>query len=257
MTVAVTLKTHKLGVEIAGKRICSQLDLEIAPGEIWGILGQNGSGKTTLLHTLSGLLAPQEGDIYLAEQPLSQYSTKKRARLLGLLFQENHAVFPQTVWESCLAGRYPHFVSFLESPRDREAARKALEIMQLEQHLRQNILTLSGGEWRRLALATLLAQDPSIYLLDEPLNHLDLRHQRLLLQYLKERAGEKKISVLMAVHDINIAEQYCDRILMVFGDGKTRAGLREELLTAENLLELYGHPLRMLKEGRQKWWVAE
>jgi len=257
MREACTLKARQLGVQIAAKRVCSRLDLEIAPGECWGILGQNGSGKTSLLHTLGGLLAPREGAVYLADCELKRYPAKKRARLLGLLLQENQAAFPQTVWEYCLTGRYPHVDSFLESEADRAATRQALAIMQMSEHRQQNVLTLSGGEGRRLALATLFAQDPCLYLLDEPLNHLDLRHQRLLLHYLRERLREKKIAVLMALHDINIAEQYCDRVILLSGAGEARVGTKEEILTEENMSALYGHPVRLLWEQDKRWWVVE
>ena len=256
MRSGVKLKAQGLSVQVAAKRICQGLDIEIAPGEIWGILGPNGSGKTTLLHTLGGLLPPQAGEITLAERALADYPAKQRARLLGILFQENHAIFSQTVWDYCLAGRFPHFTSFMENEADRQAALQALEVMQIAEKKQRNIRTLSGGEWRRLALATLLTQDPCVYLLDEPLNHLDLRHQWLLLRYLREQVRQKKIAVLMALHDINSAEQYCDRVLMVYGDGRTRLGTKEEVLTPDHLSELYGHPVRMLRSDQGKWWVV-
>lgn len=252
MTLA--LRTQKLLIQRAGKTICTDLNLEIKPGEIWGLLGQNGSGKTTLLHTLCGLLKPQGGDIYLGEKKLSSYPIKKRARHVGLLFQQNQAVFPQTVWEYCFAGRYPHFRGFLADKEDRALTQQALEIMQLGQKSEHPIQTLSGGEWRRLNLATLLAQDPYFYLLDEPLNHLDLGYQKHFLHYLREKTEAKKMAVLMALHDVNIAEQYCDRVLLLLDNGETRAGMKQELLTEKKLTELYRFPMRYLKEGDKRYW---
>jgi len=255
MKPAYTLQAQQLVLEIGNKSICQNLDLNTAPGEIWGILGQNGSGKSTFLHTLGGLHQAQQGDIYIEKRKLSQYPSKQRAQIIGLLFQDSQANFPQTVWEYCLAGRYPHFLSFLETQSDREAALAALEIMQLDQQRDQNILSLSGGEWRRLTMATLLAQNPSIYLLDEPLNHLDLRHQRRLLNYFQSRARHEKITVLMALHDINVAEQYCDHILMFFGEGETLAG-GKDILTEANLTRLYGHTIHAHATEQGKWWIA-
>jgi iron complex transport system ATP-binding protein len=249
------IRTEGLNIRIANQLVCENLNLTIKPGELWGILGQNGSGKTTLLHTLAGLKTPAQGEIYLADKNLSRYSTKKRAQLLGLLFQENQTTFPQTVFEACLAGRYAHFDSFLENKEDRRIAQAALETLELDQKKHQNILTLSGGEGRRLALATLLAQNPSLYLLDEPLNHLDLRHQKQVLHYFRRKAVSHKISVLMALHDINIAEQYCDKILLLLGEGKTRVGPKLDLLTEANLTELYGEPLRLFKSEEKRWWL--
>ncbi|HSW71091.1 MAG TPA: ABC transporter ATP-binding protein, partial [Gammaproteobacteria bacterium] len=110
---------------------------------------------------------------------------------------------------------------------------------------------------RRLALATLLAQDPELYLLDEPLNHLDLGQKHLLLQYFHKQSRQKKISVLMVLHDINIAEQYCDRIVMLLGEGQTRVGLKKELLTEAQLSILYHHPLHLREDGEKRWWLAE
>ncbi len=257
MNTIFSLKTQALSVRIADQSICEKLDLEIQAGEFWGILGQNGSGKTTLLHSLAGLRPTQGGEIFWSGKKLSSYSAKKRAQAIGLLFQENEKAFPQSAWEYCLAGRYPHFSFFRESEEDWKATQEALTIMQLERQKQQNILTLSGGEWRRLALAALLAQSPSLYLLDEPLNHLDLRHQKRFLRHLQGKLREKKIAVLMTLHDINMAEQYCDRVLLLYGGGDARMGLKSDLLTDENLSRLYGHPLCLTQAGERKWWAAE
>lgn len=257
MTASILLKTENITVQIANKPICQALNLEIKAGEFWGVLGQNGSGKTTLLHSLAGLHPLKAGEIYLADKRLSSYPAKKRAQLLSVLFQQNPMIFPQTVWDYCLAGRYPHFTSFRASQEDWTSTQSALEIMQLDQQKSQNILTLSGGEWRRLALATILAQNTRLYLLDEPLNHLDLRHQKQLLQHLQGLTQQKKIAVLMTMHDINMAEQYCDRVLLLFGENEAQAGLKRALMTENNLSRLYGHPLRLMGTLEKPWWLVE
>ena len=251
------LQAQGLEVSIAGKSICKELNLRVGAGEVWGILGQNGCGKTTLLHTLGGLRSADQGQIYLALKNIKHYSAKERARFLGLLFQENQAIFPQKVSEYCLAGRYPHFLSFLETAADRQAAAQALEIMELGACQEQNILTLSGGEWRRLALATLLAQNPKLYLLDEPLNHLDLKHQRRLLQHFKLKARQEKISVLMTLHDINIAEHYCEQLVLLYGNGKVEVGPKAALLTEAKVSALYGYPVHLYNDGPKRWWGAQ
>jgi iron complex transport system ATP-binding protein len=255
MNCLINMRVQGLSLKIGKKTICEDLSFEVRPGEIIGILGQNGSGKTTLLNTLAGLNQPQAGKIYLGEMELGSYSPLERARLMGILFQENQPVFPQQVWDYCMGGRYPHRSSLLESQRDQEVTFASLSTMKLTPFHRQNILTLSGGEWRRLAIATLLAQDPSIYLLDEPLNHLDMRHQMKVMHYFQRKTQDEKISAVMVLHDLNMAQRYCDRVLMLYGNKTVVGG--KELLTEENLSGLYGYPVCMHGDGDNRWWMPE
>lgn len=227
-------------ITIAHKIICQQLNLELRPGEMWGILGPNGSGKTTLLHTLAGLHAITSGDIWLGPDKLTTLSPKKIAKQLAILFQDTHPIFPQTVWDYCLDARYPHLSYFKKmSEQDQAIVEHALQIMELLPFKQQLITRLSGGEKRRLAIAALLAQTPRIYLLDEPTNHLDIRHQLSTLRHFRDLAEKKSAIVMMTLHDMNLAQQFCNRVLLLFPDRSTIQGNTSDILTTENLTRLY------------------
>lgn len=251
------LNTLNLTIQIAKKAICNKLTLSADSGDIWGILGPNGCGKTTLLQTLAGLTNPNYGEIFIKSKNLHTLSTKNRARELGILLQDTAFVFPQNVFEYCLTGRYPHLHGLAwEKSNDYETVSTSLKIMELENLLQQNVFTLSGGERRRLAIATLLAQTPSLYLLDEPTNHLDLRHQVIVLNHFKKLASENVNAVLMSLHDVNLAQQYCNKVLLLFGDGETLQGNTEDVLTQENLSRLYQHPLQAIFQNHKKpFWA--
>ena len=167
---------------------------------------------------------------------------KKIAQHIGVLLQNTEDRFPQTVLEYCLHGRYPHLSYFgYESKNDRELVLNALTTMELEAFIHRNILSLSGGERRRLSIATLIAQSPTLYLLDEPTNHLDLHYQMKTLQYFQNLARTQSISVCLTLHDINLAAQFCDHLLLLAENPSV--GKTETLLTEENLSRLYQVPL--------------
>jgi iron complex transport system ATP-binding protein len=252
----VTLLTARgLDISQGERNLCQGLALELTPGECWAILGGNGSGKTTLLHTLAGLLPAPHGEIHLDHQPLHTLPRRNIARQLGLLLQESHDPFPTTVLETALSGRHPHLGRWQnEGDEDYAIVRKALALMELTGMEQRVVQTLSGGERRRLAIATLLTQGPQLLLLDEPLNHLDLHHQQQLLRQLRQLAGGGR-TVVMVLHDPNQALRYCDRVLLLYGDGQWESGTCEELLTVERLSRLYKHPMHMLQQGEERFFT--
>lgn len=235
-----------LTVKVANKLVCHNLNITINSGEIWGILGPNGSGKTTLLHTLINLHPITHGDIFLLEKKLSLYPRKEIAKKIGMLFQDTQFNFPQTVFEFCYSGRFPHPNNLVENEK---ITLQALSTMELGSLRNQNIQTLSGGEKRRLAIATVLAQTPELYLLDEPTNHLDLRHQMQTLHHFKKLADHSSHGIMLTTHDLNLAKQFCNKILMIFPEGKTLQGTTKDLLTNENISLLYQYPLNFNQQA--------
>lgn len=247
------LETNNVSLQIGKRLLCSELSLQIQPGEIWGILGSNGCGKTTLLQTIAGLLPKMNGEIYLEGKNIDSLSRRSIAQKLGILFQDTQDIFPQTVGEICYSGRHPH----LSSEEDHIIVKQALIDMDLDTKTKQRIHTLSGGERKRLNIAALLAQTPRLYLLDEPINHLDLHYQVKILNHFKNLARNKCVSVLMSLHDINLAAHYCQNILLLFGDGQYLAGSTSSLLKNHHLTHLYQHPIEQIRKNKTTWWQAK
>lgn len=250
------LSTHGLAVSIAGIRICRDLNLQINVGERWAILGPNGSGKTTLLHTLAGFRPAQEGDIVVKNMHLNSCRPRDRARLLGILLQDYDDPFPSTVKETALIGRHPHLRRWeVENDNDIAQAQKALNVVDLTGYENRAVATLSGGERRRLAIATVLTQNPQLYLLDEPTNHLDLFHQIHVMQIFSQLAIDEERAFIMVLHDITSTIRYCDHALLLFGEGETLAGSINDVITEENLGRLYGHPIRRFTGPEGDVWT--
>jgi len=245
------LATRALTLAVGDKHIGDGLDLAVEPGQTWAVLGPNGAGKTTLLHTLAGLRRPGEGEIRVDDRPLARLSRGAVARRIGVLLQDSLDPFPATVRETVLIGRHPHLAPWQwEGPDDHAAAEAALAAVGLDDLGERSAATLSGGERRRLAIATLLAQQPRLYLLDEPTNHLDLHHQIQLLQYLRGHAVDDGGALVMAVHDINLAARFCDHALLIFDDGEMWPGRAADLLHPEPLSRLYRHPIEAVPWGQ-------
>lgn len=238
------LELRGLSVSIGGKQVCNHLDLQLKAGQCIGILGQNGVGKTTLLHTLVGLRNADAGAVMVRGAPLEQLSRRRIAQQVGLLMQEHEDPFPATVLETALIGRHPHIDFWQwESASDIRLARSALTAVDLADLEGRAVNTLSGGERQRLALATVITQDPDVFLLDEPSNHLDLHHEIDVLRMLSRYAREGGKAVVMTLHDINLASRFCDQLLLMFGEGKTQLGPTAEVLNADNLQRLFGIPV--------------
>jgi iron complex transport system ATP-binding protein len=251
------LAARDLEVAIAGHQICAGLDLQVEAGERWAILGRNGAGKTTLLHTLAGLRAPLSGSIELCGRPLATLPRREAARIRGLLPQDDADAFPATVLDTVLVGRHPHLARWQwEGPDDIRIARDALAAADMAETEARDVVTLSGGERRRVALAALLAQQPRLFLLDEPASHLDLAHQLAVLDRLARLVREESKGLVMVVHDVNLALRYCDRALLL-SEGQAVAGSAEELLTPQRLSELYGVPLHAFATPRGHFIAPE
>ncbi len=254
--MTVLLSVRDLDVNIGSVRVAAGLGFDLAAGERLAILGRNGTGKTTLLSTLAGLREAEAGSVSLCGESYETLGPRRAARLRGLLPQGHLDAFQSTVLETALIGRHPHVGRWAwEGREDERIAREALAAVDLAGLGSRGVHTLSGGERQRLAIAALLAQQPRLYLLDEPLAHLDLNHQIAVLELLSRRAREDGVGIVMVLHDINLALRHADRALLLFGEGRTQEGPVEAALTADSLSRLYGYPLREIPDGSGRHFV--
>lgn len=228
-----------LNVEVSGRTLVEALSFELERGEMLAILGQNGSGKTLTLHTLAGLRDAAQGDVRLSGRDISTNKRRETAQRLALLPQHVDDIFPATVLDTAMIGRHPHIGRFQwESPEDRGIARASLANVGLDGLAERDVLTLSGGERRRLAIAQVLTQQPEVYLLDEPTNHLDPQHQLDTLRLFRARADDGA-TVVASLHDVNLAVRYADRCLLLYGDGRWDLGATQEVLDEARLSALF------------------
>ena len=245
-----SLVCNSLDVSIAGKSICSGLNLQLGTGQFWGPLGPNGIGKTTLLKCMAGLSPPDSGDVLLENQAIDKLPRRLIARLLGMLQQHTVYVFDAGVLETAMTGRHPHLTYWeREGPEDKQKALDAIRIVDLEGFETRSVTRLSGGEARRLAFASLIVQEPDILLLDEPTNHLDMKHQIRIMDQVEKQVSQEQRCAMVALHDVNLAARYCSHILMLFGDGDWQAGPATELLSQDKLERLYQCPVEMVESS--------
>jgi len=253
----MSLTIQNLNLTIADKLICEQLNICFTPGQFWAIMGINGVGKSTLLKSLMALKKINQGKISLDDQNVRQYKAARRAQLLGLMLQEYEYNFPSTVLEACLIGRHPFIKSWQwENKRDKKLALKALQQVGLEQLQLRAINTLSGGEKRRLNLATILTQDPKYYLLDEPVNHLDIKAQIEMLSLLKDKfSHDQQHCGIMVIHDPNLAYRFCDHVLLLFANGQYQSGPTRDILNKGNLSLLYDCPVHQISDHEHNFFI--
>ena len=245
-----------LRVSVANRTLVDDLKLRSDGGELIAVLGQNGSGKTLTMHTLAGLRTAQAGEVLVDGKSMAGMPRHDVARRLALLPQHVDDIFPATVLDTAMIGRHPHIGRFnWESKIDVDIASAALASVGLSTLVSRDVLTLSGGERRRLAIAQILAQQPGIYLLDEPTNHLDPQHQLDALQLFRDQANQGA-SVIASLHDVNLAVRYADRCLLLYGNGRWDLGDTRDVLDAKRLSRLYGTPMEAVDWRSTRLYVA-
>lgn len=255
-TAPTLFSCENIRVDVSGRTLVDALSFELARGELLAVLGQNGSGKTLTMHTLTGLRPAACGQVLLGDRDVASSKRQDIAQHLALLPQHVDDIFPATVLDTAMIGRHPHIGRFQwESAEDFEIGRAALASVDLENLASRDVLTLSGGERRRLAIAQVLTQQPDVYLLDEPTNHLDPQHQLDALRLFRERA-DAGAAVIASLHDVNLAVRYADRCLLLYGDGRWDIGATNEVLDERRLTTLYGTPMESVAWRSTQLFVA-
>jgi iron complex transport system ATP-binding protein len=239
------LRCENLTLEVPGRTLVRDLTQGFSAGECWVILGENGAGKSTLLHALGGLSQARGGHVTYGGHRLTDMGARARARTIGVLLQQEDRGFWGSVLEYVLMGRYPHGRRFFgRQGADEAIARRCLEDFDLTTLAQRRFATLSGGERQRARLAQLFAQAPQALLLDEPLTHLDLRHQVRVLDLLRRAAREQGSTVITVLHDTWWPGVFGDHALLLYGDSEVLGGKTGAVLTRANLERLYHCPLQ-------------
>ncbi len=234
------LKINNLSGGYYKKTIVKDISLDIKESDFVGIIGPNGSGKTTLLRLMSKVLAPQKGSIAFKGKDISGMSLKEYARSVAFVGQDTVINFSFTVLEIVLMGRIPHLERLqLEGKHDFSVAEKSLAETDIS-HLRdKNIDELSSGERQRVIIAKALTQEPLLLFLDEPTSHLDIGHQIQVLDLLKRLNRQNNLTVVTVLHDLNLAGEYCNRIVLLDGGRVFKEGNPEDVLTYQNIEDVY------------------
>lgn len=256
MSADALFSCNDVRVDVSDRTLVDALTFDVGRGEVLAVLGQNGSGKTLTMHTLAGLRPASGGQVLLEGRDVSGRKRRELAQQLALLPQHVDDIFPATVLDTAMIGRHPHIGRFQwESPEDIEIGRAALASVDLDEFAGRDVLTLSGGERRRLAIAQILTQRPDVYLLDEPTNHLDPQHQLDALRLFRARA-DAGAAIIASLHDVNLAVRFADCCLLLFGDGRWDIGATRDVLDPQRLTELYSTAIEAVSWRETRLFVA-
>jgi iron complex transport system ATP-binding protein len=235
--------------------ILSNLSFDVTAGEFLTIAGPNGAGKTTLLNLICGLLKPAGGSIKIDGRDVKSYSIKKLAQKAAVVRQEFVPVFDFTVEETVMMARTPYLGTFgFESKADKEIVDIALEMTETNRFALRPLTNLSGGERQRVFIARALAQNTPILLLDEPTSFLDMKHQVGIYDLLKKLQLEKGKTIVAVTHDINLAAQYCDQVLLLGADNYY-IGKPKDVFTTNQLEKTFGVRVFAVNFGGEKFFI--
>ena len=232
-------------VEIGGIAIVDDVSIVGKRGEILGIIGPNGAGKTTLLKVLAGLHKPTSGWVSIGGARIGDMAVSTRSKRIAYVPQSAGA-HPFTAIEMVLMGRYPHLRRFqIEAEDDDEIAFEAMKRLDVGEFKDRRVDTLSGGERQRVLLARALAQQGDVLFVDEPITSLDIKHQLLSLQVLKDEAIQRDVAVCAVLHDLNMAARYCDRLVLMADGHVVAEGDANSVITESRIEEVFGVRVRV------------
>lgn len=235
------LKLENITLGYGKRTVLSGINLEVAPGELLGIIGPNGSGKSTLIKGICHLLTPNTGSVFIDGRDAASIGRSELARLIAVVPQP--AILPEafTGFEIVLMGRTPHLgLLRYESRSDFDIAWQAMDITKTQPFAERRVGELSSGERQRLTIARALTQGPRLILLDEPTAHLDINYQIEMLDLVKYLCKKQNLATVAALHDLNLAAQYCDRLIMLNGGRIHAEGSPKEVITTQHIKAVYG-----------------
>lgn len=234
--------------------VLEDIGFRVAPGRLVSLVGPNGSGKSTLLKCMLHILKPQRGRVRVDGREVSRLSRLETAKTLTYVPQNIHRIFPHSVFDVVFMGRRPH-LGWFGNQRDKERTWEVLSLMGLADLAVNTFTELSGGQQQKVLIARALAQETGLILLDEPTSNLDIWHQLDVLNIVRELVAKKAVTVIMALHDLNLAAKYSDDILMLKNGRLTALGEPHAVLTPENIASVYSVDTFVASRGGQPYVI--
>ncbi len=235
------LSLQNISAGYAGRLVLQNVAVDITAGEFVGLIGPNGSGKTTLLRVISGVLPTRQGEVWLGGRKLQEMGRRDVAKHVAHLLQECTFGLAFSVREVVLMGRSPHLPRFgRETERDLAIVERAMDLANVSHIADRPITGISGGERQRAFIAMCLAQEPEVLLLDEPTSHLDIGHQLSILNLIRNLNHQTRMTVVAVFHDLNLAAEFCDRLVLLDRGRVVAEGTPADVLTTERILNVYG-----------------
>jgi len=234
------IEIQKLSFSYLEELVLNRISFSVADGEFVGIIGPNGAGKSTLLKLLDGILQPKEGEIRLKRKLLQEHTRRQLAKVIGFVPQNFSTAFSYSVNDLVLMGRYPHLSAFsTESADDFRIVESSMQSTDVWRLRHRQFGELSGGERQRVVLASALAQEPQILLLDEPTSSLDIKYQYQFYSILRQLQQNSRLTILVVTHDINLATRYCQRLILLKNGEVVDDGTPEKVITREIMESVY------------------
>jgi iron complex transport system ATP-binding protein len=252
--VAVKLAISDLSFGYNGSATLEDVFLEVGTGEMVSLVGPNGAGKSTLIKCIDRILKPQKGTMLIDGKEASRMASKDYSRMMGYVPQSTTEVFPYTVFDIVLMGRRPH-IGWRVSRRDVRVVARTLKFMGIEEFAGRYFDELSGGEKQKIAMARAIVQEPEILLLDEPTSNLDIKHQLEVMRTVRLLVQKGGISAIMAMHDLNLASRFSDKIVMLKDGRVFETGRPESVLIPENIEKVYGVRAEVIRDSKGRPYV--
>ena len=248
------LKVEDVEFGYNGTLVLEGISIDLGRSEIIGIVGPNGAGKSTLIRCIDRILTPKGGTILLDGADISNMTRMEIAKEMGYVPQTATRVFPATVFDTVLMGRRPH-LGWKSSEEDVDKVLEILELLGITEFAMRDFNEISGGQQQKVLIARALAQEADILLLDEPTSNLDIRHQLEVMDIMQGIVRNNGISAIVAIHDLNLASRYTDRLLMMNGGRIFAAGSPESVLTVENIRRAYGVEALVKSDGERPYII--
>nr|QNO53815.1 cobalamin import ATP-binding protein BtuD [Methanosarcinales archaeon ANME-1 ERB6] len=250
----IKLKVKDVEFSYGSVEVLRDVCIELSESEVLGVVGPNGAGKSTLIRCIDRILKPRHGTILLDGRDIKEMHQMEIAKKIGYIPQSASHIFPATVFDTVLMGRRPH-IGWRSSEKDTEMVLETLQLLNIEEFAMRDINELSGGQQQKVFIARALTQEPDVLLLDEPTSNLDIRHQLEVMDIIKNIVRERGISAIMAIHDLNLASRYADRIVMMNSGKIFAAGNPASVLTSENIKQVYGVEVKVNNHDERPYIV--